>query len=431
MPNKTTNYNLTKPLGNETVDISQINENFDIIDSKMFENKTRVDELNSNLVGLKVGENCGSKNYWNLGDTTATSSGFAFQNKELNLPIGTYTFSAYSDMAYEVLLYDSSGNKLSIANTEMNKRWSKTFTISSNVVSASLYVHAGTVKDIQIEEGTTATPYEPYIPSVKMLAEENAQQNTEAMDIKMLGWTVPKECPIQNYVDADGVFHQRVGRVDLGILNWAYNSTYKIFNSITPTDATIQILNGINIFTNKYTRDSFAILYTNLSLDKRIFCNDLAYGSNTICVRDLSYTDDTIAFKNAMRGVYLYYELATEKTISVDGNEAVTQIKNDLTPQTGNITFESDFTKEYGSIDKINGVVYLNISIYKSSDFEELNNPVKVGTLQNGYKPKYSVTMSLRYGFISIGTDGTINYTPTNDLTKWFGYSLTTCYIAQ
>ena len=39
---------------------------------------------------------------------------------------------------------------------------------------------------------------------------------------KMLGWTVPSECPIQNYVDGDGVFHQRVGRVDLGSLNWKY-----------------------------------------------------------------------------------------------------------------------------------------------------------------------------------------------------------------
>ena len=102
-----------------------------------------------------------------------------------------------------------------------------------------------------------------------------------------------------------------------------------------------------------------------------------------------------------------------------------------MTPQTGNITFESDFAKEYGSIDKINGIVYLNISVYKSSDFAELNKSVKVGTLQNGYKPKYSVTMSLRYGFISIGTDGTINYTPTNSLTRYFGYSFTTCYIAQ
>ena len=234
MATQTQYYNLDKPSYDEVADIEVINANFDKIDQQMrnnadgvnfakaissdaydnsklyavgdyciYENKLyrcitaiesaeafniakweqttvgkEVKQLNSNLVGLKVGENCGSKNYWNLGDTTATSTGYAFENKQLNLPSGTYTFSAYSDMAYELLLYDSSGNKLlSIANTEINKRWSKTFTISSNVVSASLYVHAGTVKDIQIEKGETATPYEPYIPSVKMIAEEVKQQN--------------------------------------------------------------------------------------------------------------------------------------------------------------------------------------------------------------------------------------------------------------
>ena len=38
-----------------------------------------------------------------------------------------------------------------------------------------------TSKCIQIEEGTVATPYEPYIPSVKMLAEEVSAQN-ESLD---------------------------------------------------------------------------------------------------------------------------------------------------------------------------------------------------------------------------------------------------------
>ena len=39
--------------------------------------------------------------------------------------------------------------------------------------------------NFQLEEGDTATPYEPYIPSVKMLAEENSQQSIEVMDLKM------------------------------------------------------------------------------------------------------------------------------------------------------------------------------------------------------------------------------------------------------
>lgn len=75
-----------------------------------------------------------------------------------------------------------------------------------------------------LEEGSVATSYEPYFPSNKMLAEENTQQFTEMMDIKMLGWSVPKECPIQNEVNGNQ-FTQKVGRVDLGSLAFQYDTT--------------------------------------------------------------------------------------------------------------------------------------------------------------------------------------------------------------
>jgi hypothetical protein len=45
------------------------------------------------------------------------------------------------------------------------------------------------VKNIQIEKGSSATPYKPYIPSVKMLAEEVNQQNENL---------APKKIELQN-----------------------------------------------------------------------------------------------------------------------------------------------------------------------------------------------------------------------------------------
>lgn len=57
-----------------------------------------------------------------------------------------------------------------------------TFTISMDVDGYNASVVGGlVVKNIQIEKGTQATPYEPYIPSVKMLAEEVSAQN-ESLD---------------------------------------------------------------------------------------------------------------------------------------------------------------------------------------------------------------------------------------------------------
>ena len=155
------------------------------------------------------------------------------------------------------------------------------------------------------------------------------QQSTEAMDLKMLGWSVPKECPIQNYVDSDGVFHQRVGRVDLGSLDWKYGSSLARFQANVPN----KIIPSSN---NEWDRGLYCSIYksnTSPISGTKVDMTISGYiNTSGIFVNNFSYTDAT-AFKNAMQGVYLYYELAEEKTISVDGNEAVTQIKNDLAKQ--------------------------------------------------------------------------------------------------
>ena len=148
-----------------------------------------------------------------------------------------------------------------------------------------------------------------------MLADENVQQNTEAMDLKMLGWTVPSECPIQNYVNGNQ-FIQKVGRVDLGSLNW----TYDVLNAQFYTDKFSQIKQDkiwiYDVYCSKYITASHG--------DKRIALN-----GGRIYIGDSSYTDgDSLKFN--LRGVYLYFELSTHIAMNIDGNEAVTQIKNDL-----------------------------------------------------------------------------------------------------
>lgn len=168
------------------------------------------------------------------------------------------------------------------------------------------------------------------------LAKENAisvdgneavtKVNESLTDINMLGWTVPKECPVQNYVDGDGVFHQRVGRVDLGSLNYVYQSDFNRFVAHIPD----KIIPSSN---TEWTRGLYCSIYKPSASPITSSGEDMTItgynGVNDIFINNFSYTDAT-TFKNAMKGVYLYYELAEEKTISVDGNEAVTQIKNDL-----------------------------------------------------------------------------------------------------
>lgn len=193
--------------------------------------------------------------------------------------------------------------------------------------------------------GSVATSYEPYFPSNKMLAEENTQQSTEMMDIKMLGWSVPKECPIQNEVNGNQ-FTQKVGRVDLGSLAFQYDTTEGHERM-----RTVSVLQGAkgalvdnigNIYTSIYTRSSANYTYLHRT-DQTISIDDYC----VIWIYDTSYTDAS-TFKQAMQGQYLYYELANYNTITIDGNEEVSlllkriEALESLVNKTDKTTIESE-----------------------------------------------------------------------------------------
>ena len=136
--------------------------------------------------------------------------------------------------------------------------------------------------------------------------------SNNAYDLKMLGWTVPKECPVQNYVDEDGVFHQIVGRVDLSKLMWEWADTLNEFR----TDLYIM---GMNPYS------------TNIYCSKYKFGSEMYLSGMGIYIKDPNYDSSTISqFKADNKGVYFYYELATEITKPVDGNEAIKLLNSKL-----------------------------------------------------------------------------------------------------
>lgn len=109
---------------------------------------------------------------------------------------------------------------------------------------------------------------------------------------------------------SDGTVTRRYGIVDLGTLNWSENSTYPgLFNGDLPTHATY-------ISTPRHVCSIFIATYstTVISLDKSIA---ISAGGNKIYAHDDSY-GTAAAFKTAMSGVYLVYELATSTTESAD-----------------------------------------------------------------------------------------------------------------
>lgn len=295
--------------------------------------KTEFDKLNSNLDTLEFGEVAGGNNIWKYGDISNRLY-YEFILKE-PLPAGSYTLSAVitssdTDSNISLIRIMNGSNDVSYLYFNRNSRQEKQFTADSEFNKIVFYASntynnsvndTFSASDIQLELGL-GTDYKPYIPSVKMLAEENTQQNTETMDLKMLGWTVPKECPVQNYVDSDSVFHQIVGRVDLGSLNWrAFDNTRFISNIETA-----------KAFDDSIKANAFCKIYKTVSKNNVADIN-MSIGiddAKNTWLRNDSYTD-AAELKNSLQGVYLYYELETPITITIDGNEAVTQIKNDLT----------------------------------------------------------------------------------------------------
>lgn len=173
------------------------------------------------------------------------------------------------------------------------------------------------------------------------IKESISQQSSEMMDIKMLGWSVPKECPIQNEVNGNQ-FTQKVGRVDLGSLAFLYDTTEGHERM-----RTVSVLQGAkgalvdnigNIYTSIYTRSSANYTYLHMT-DKTISIDD--YG--VVWIYDTSYTD-AATFKSAMQGQYLYYELATPITTTIDGNEigeTVSDVRKETTVNLLNPTLET------------------------------------------------------------------------------------------
>nr|DAD56979.1 MAG TPA: Peptidase [Bacteriophage sp.] len=291
------------------------------------------------------GEVAGGKNFYNCGNEVGGINSDGGENTETNrvrskgyIKVNsstTYTASVKNKNIYlGIYLYDKEKKIISVFSWQKGDYTFKTTDITEYVRVTYRTDDDISVSDIleyQIEEGTTATSYEPYFESNKMLAEENAQQSAEMMDIKMLGWSVPRECPIQNEVSGNQ-FMQKVGRVEASTLDWWYQSQYARFNTSIVTDMAHPsgTRTDNNLYLSGYSTISDGSDIANVP-NKSIYSTE----NSEICIHDSTYTDAS-AFKSAMQGKYLYYELANPVAMSIDGNEIDRRHSTNLTNQQNN-----------------------------------------------------------------------------------------------
>ena len=156
------------------------------------------------------------------------------------------------------------------------------------------------------------------------VSDEVNELNSNLVEQKMLGWTVPSECPIQNEVSGNQ-FIQKVGRVDLGKLDFVKTTVTGVnrFKSKAITDIK---MNADNELANIYCDGFTSVKYTELFNKDKV----IAIADNTSAYINYSNYSDATLFNNAMCGQYLYYELETPITMTIDGNEVTERINESL-----------------------------------------------------------------------------------------------------
>lgn len=186
--------------------------------------KAEFDKVDSNLTNLKVGDVAGGKNLFTLKGKEIHTDNVKYEvinensvsitsndncpsnqwvqivvknikvkkNTDYVLSIGNVS-NALSDTMCAVVRTDTSVTVGSMYNVQSNalikfhvSDYDNVFIILRHSQNDSSGVSNHTIiwSNIQLEEGTQATDYEPYFPSNKMLAEENAQQSTDLSNIK-------------------------------------------------------------------------------------------------------------------------------------------------------------------------------------------------------------------------------------------------------
>lgn len=178
------------------------------------------------------------------------------------------------------------------ANTE----YQAVVTFVADTDFVSLCTIVGVIYDVQLENGDTATNYSPFY--------QTAYQIPEAIrNVPGYGWSAGTA---RNYVDYENKrYVQCVSSVDLGTLDWT--------SRLSTVDNSIYVFISNDLNVNNRGNNGLCGHYDFVTsgIDAAIVKKDkfFYYNPLNIAFIDKSYTD-AAAFKQAMQGVILYYELA-------------------------------------------------------------------------------------------------------------------------
>lgn len=149
----------------------------------------------------------------------------------------------------------------------------------------------------------------------------------------------------RNYVDYENKqYHQCVGSVDLETLNWKFNTSSGVGNHFY---GSVKHLNfkylgefGTTTYNALCSKYRTVVRSSNVFVDKTITIDGVGDRVSQIQIKDTAYADVS-AFKQAMQGVILYYEL--EKPIVTDISTLIPDdfLRNMAVEAGGSVTFKN------------------------------------------------------------------------------------------
>lgn len=226
--------------------------------------------------------------------------------------------------------------------SELNVKKRVSFTLEYTKVDDRQYIElrlsgmSGIFENFQLDEGSTATAYTPYYTPISYTIPQ-AIQNLDGY-----GWSAGTA---RNYVDYENKrYVQCVNSVDLGTLTWEKGESVSFkTHHLAGQKLTKSYSIAPNFICPKYSTKTQNESWGKTSI------TGISATSNVngyIYVNDTSYTDAT-AFKQAMQGVTLYYELANPIVTDISDLIPDDFLRNIEVEAGGSITFKNSNGDDY------------------------------------------------------------------------------------
>ena len=265
--------------------------------------------------------------------------------------------------------YSNFGSFITLVNSSGDV-YTNTITLDSSWTSPKLIVYAANETtfnslfenyEIQLEVGSTATSYEPY----------NSDTETISLGQTVYGGKL-------NVTTGELTVDRAM--VDLGTINWSYNSGGQVFgsNQFLP-----RVLTNGRLLCTQYEWNSTPNITPSSLSDGQISASPF-FNRNTVMIKDSRYTD-AATFKTAVSGVMLCYELETPTTVTLTPTQVSSLLgSNNIWADSGDVDvvyITSDFI--YNELRMNDTIIASNSFAYHSIESESATMAGHANTASN------------------------------------------------